>query len=86
MAKAGDHKSLGGELRVVYSVHLHSDEAEPDHWDYTIPQRVCWAFGVLLHQDLDQVGSEIWDVKAALYKAREHCYSDLRCRLFWHCF
>lgn len=55
MAKAGDCKSLGGEPRVVDSVHLHSYEAEPDHWDYTIPQRLCWAFGVLLPQDLDQV-------------------------------
>lgn len=86
MAEAAYGQGLCGELRVGDSLHLHRDEAQPDHWDYTIPQRFCGAAGLFLRQDLDQVAREVRDAEAAFHQAREHRYTDLRCCLLRHCF
>lgn len=86
MAEAADFEGLCGELYFDGSLHLHSYEAEPHHRDYTVPQRLRRAVGLLLRQDMDQFPREGRYAQAAVYPAREHCYSDLRRCLLWHCF
>jgi hypothetical protein len=72
-------------LTVLFTL-IHSYEAEPHHRDYTVPQRLRRAVGLLLRQDMDQFPREGRYTQAAVYPAREHCYSDLRRCLLWHCF
>lgn len=84
MAGSADGEGVRGELYTEHHVQLHRYEAQSDDWDHPIFECVCWASGVLLCEDLDQVSGEIQPSEAALYKAGEHCDSDLCCSQLWH--
>jgi len=86
MGEADNTESNGGEFGVGSVVHIHCHETQFNNRNYSVVKHIGRVVRVLLCEDMDESANQNGNARSAIHSSREYCYSDMCCRIFWHCF